>query len=99
MSDQELKCWNIIGFLDDNEKSHDMELEGLPAFGNTKWLASHPNVGVSIGIEKSSFRKAAANKISNIGHTGIVSLIHPLAWLGRRVQTGGLSNYLSGSYY
>ena len=85
---QESKRWNVIGFLDDNEKLHDMELEGLPVFGNTKWLARRPNVGVSIAIGKSSLRKAVANKMTNIGHTAIVSLIHPLAWLGRRVQTG-----------
>ena len=82
------KTWNVIGFLDENVQRHGTEVNGVPVLGDVRWLTNHPESSVVIAVGEPSVRRRIALAIGALGHTSFPVLIHPRAWIARRVEIG-----------
>lgn len=81
--------WRIRGFLDDNARAHGTRVADLPVLGGLGWLRDHPGCAVAIGVgQPAARRRIAARLRRECGDPPLASLIHPLAWIARRVQIG-----------
>ena len=77
--------WNVLGFLDDDRKAHGAHVHDLPVLGGAEWAAGHPEVAVAIAIGGTAARRRIAHRLAG---TRFATLIHPRAWVGRRVEIG-----------
>jgi sugar O-acyltransferase (sialic acid O-acetyltransferase NeuD family) len=82
-------AWHVLGFLDDNPQSHGEQIGGLAVLGGISWLAAHRGAAVAIGVGQPAARRRIAARLRNeCGDPALAILIHPLAWLARRVALG-----------
>jgi sugar O-acyltransferase (sialic acid O-acetyltransferase NeuD family) len=82
-------AWQVLGFLDDNPQAHGAQIGGLGVLGGIGWLAAHPTAAVAIGVgQPAARRRIAARLRDSAGDPALATLIHPLAWLARRVTLG-----------
>lgn len=82
------EAWNLVGFLDDNPDAAGTSIHDLPVLGGTDWLASHPTTHVTIAIGAPMTKRKVASRIREAGANPFATLIHPQAWVGRRVEIG-----------
>jgi sugar O-acyltransferase (sialic acid O-acetyltransferase NeuD family) len=80
--------WNVLGFLDDNEALHGTAIHDLPVLGGAGWLADRPGVQAVVGIGGTATRRKVVRRLQSISGAGFATLVHPLAYVGRRVAVG-----------
>lgn len=80
--------WNFLGFLDDAPAAQGTEVHGHPVLGPTAWLEAHPGVHAVVGIGSTPIRHRLVQALSGAGHARWATLVHPSAYLGRRVTLG-----------
>lgn len=77
--------WNVLGFVDDNAATHGASVHDLPVLGDAGWLAGRSGVHAVFGIGSPTVRRRVAARLPG---AAFATLVHPLAWLGRRVVLG-----------
>ncbi|MFZ5992729.1 MAG: acetyltransferase [Deinococcota bacterium] len=90
--------WNFRGFLDDNRDKYGSEVHGFPVLGGGDWLARHPEVHIVVGVGSPKARESIVNRIREVVPNPLfATLIHPLAWVGNRVEIGEGSIICAGN--
>lgn len=95
---QESPCWNVIGFIDDDESKTGSCVAGLPVLGEISWLVQNPNTRVALGFSNPIEKQAISRKLCSIGLSDLVTLVHPRAWVSRRVEIGAGTLIYPGVY-
>lgn len=85
---QEKKTWNLLGFIDDDEGKHGTQVVGYPVMGDIEILKQHDNPALVIGFAAPYQKMRAVGKVLAVGHEEFATLVHPLAWISRRVEIG-----------
>lgn len=84
----EQPTWTVLGFLDDDPGALGQDIHGYPVLGGSDWLLGRPEVQVSVAIGSPHIKRRIVNRLAEQGHTAYATLVHPRAWIGRRVQLG-----------
>lgn len=68
--------WKLLGFVDDDERSHGTEFLGVPVIGNSEWLLNQDGIHYVIAIGSSRVRRGVGE---NLNRDNLVpaSLVHP----------------------
>lgn len=82
------KVFNIIGYLDDNEKKHHTDIHDLPVLGGMKWLEEYPNTYIALGFSNPSQKFELIQRFNRANHQRFIQLVHPESWISKRVQIG-----------
>lgn len=80
--------FRFIGWLDDGANMTGRQFHGAPVVGGLDWLLSNPKIGVLMGIGSPAARCQVVGRLERIARLTFPTLIHPLAWVGNRVQIG-----------
>ncbi len=79
--------WRIIGFIDDDAKKHGSKVAGYPVLGNIDALQNYRGAYTVPAFSTPKHKLAAAEKLHAAG-ANIATLVHPSAWISRRVKIG-----------
>ena len=79
--------WNVLGFIDDDPQRDNAVVHELPVLGTREWLSEREGLSVAIGVGAPSTRWRVVREMAR-NNSGLVfpRLVHPLAWVGRRIQ-------------
>lgn len=80
--------WQPVGFVVDSAYATGQTVHDLPVHAGLDWLRNHPDVVLVIGVGASAARQQIAARIRAHCSNPWATLIHPQAWLGRRVDIG-----------
>ena len=83
----ERPTFRVVGFLDDDPRTHGQVLHDLEVLGDADWLASHSSVAAIVGIGNSAAKRRMVERV----HRHVASfpvLRHPDAVIGRNVDIG-----------
>jgi sugar O-acyltransferase (sialic acid O-acetyltransferase NeuD family) len=89
--------WNLVGYIDDDTSKINESIAGFPVLGDYHWLSSRNNTYVALGIGSPSSLFSAYQKLQDMQHTSIATLIHPSVWRARRVEIGQGSIVYAGT--
>lgn len=84
----ESASWNMLGFLDGNASMHGKSVHELPVLGDSDWLRERANVAVIVAVGSTPAKRKIVESMRGFGHEAFATLIHPRAWLGKRVTVG-----------
>jgi sugar O-acyltransferase (sialic acid O-acetyltransferase NeuD family) len=90
VQDISAKCaepYEVIGFLDDDDRMHGQCVHDLPVLGGADWLKSHPGTATVVAVGSPAIRRQIALKSTAAG-ASFPTLVHPTATIGRRVVLG-----------
>jgi|TARA_B100000315_G_scaffold156705_1_gene145239 sugar O-acyltransferase (sialic acid O-acetyltransferase NeuD family) len=81
--------WNILGFIDENEKLHGKETNGYPVLGGLEWLKAHnnTNLGCICAIGNCEIRKQVVERLQAMG-IKFYNAIHPSVIMSEFVELG-----------
>lgn len=82
------KMFNVIGYLDDNEKIHDTSLNGVLILGGLEWMINNPHIYIVLGFSNPNQKLSLIKRLKDINCTHFAQLIHPTAWISERVYIG-----------
>lgn len=85
---QEKKQYNLLGFLDDNPVKHTTLVNNLPVLGSVDWLTSQAKAFVALGFSSPVQKFSLIQRLKKINHRNFAKLIHPKAWVSKRVEIG-----------
>jgi sugar O-acyltransferase (sialic acid O-acetyltransferase NeuD family) len=80
--------WKPVGFVVDTAYAIDQSVHDFPVYSGLDWLRNNSDVMVVIGVGSSAARQKIATRIRANCTNPWATLIHPQAWLGRRVEIG-----------
>ncbi len=81
--------WNLLGFLDDNEKLKGTDVDGYPVLGTCDEVVAHMNACFVCAIGSARIRKKVIEKITNIlPSIKFATLIDPSVLISKRVTIG-----------
>ncbi len=92
------KQFNILGFLDDDKSKHNASVFDYKIFGDIEWLKTNNKVNVVFGFSSPSQKLNLIERLKEINHTKFVQLIHPKAWVSKRVEIGKGSIIYPGTH-
>jgi sugar O-acyltransferase (sialic acid O-acetyltransferase NeuD family) len=87
---------NFLGFLDGNERLHGTQVHNFPVLGGVEWLQNHTDVLVGLGVGTPKSKRKIMNQITELG-AKCATLVHPMAWVGNRVDLGEGSIICAGA--
>lgn len=80
--------WELLGFVDDNDKQWGQQINGFPVLGGTDWIvANKEEVYCCVTIGTMKARVAVCTKLEDAG-VKFATLIHPSASIGSFVEIG-----------
>lgn len=85
--------WDLIGFLDDDERSHGEYRSGHRVLGETAWLGAHEEVAAVIcaGAPVRDGRRAQLIQRLRLGDDRLATIVHPSAEIrGCRIGAGSV---------
>jgi sugar O-acyltransferase (sialic acid O-acetyltransferase NeuD family) len=90
---------HVLGFLDEARKNHGQKIHGLEVLGGVEWLLTSDatDVFVVVCIGNTASKKKVISAIKKETGARFLSLIHPRAWIGNRVEIGDGSIICAGS--
>ncbi|MDD3701384.1 MAG: hypothetical protein WCR58_10575 [Bacteroidales bacterium] len=56
--------------------------------GGVNWLIKNPNIHIALGFSRPKQKKSLITYLDKIGHKNYLTLVHPLAWISKRVHIG-----------
>ncbi len=81
-------CWNVVGFIDDDETRTGTCVADLPVLGVSSWLTHNFVTSVALAFSNPRQKQAAIERIQSGGSVELATLVHPRAWIARRVEIG-----------
>ncbi|OLV15841.1 acetyltransferase [Deinococcus marmoris] len=87
---------NFLGFLDGNANLHNTQVHGFPVLGGVEWLNGRTDVLVGMGVGNPKAKRKMMGQIAELG-ARCATLVHPLAWVGNRVDLGEGSIVCAGA--
>jgi len=81
------QAFDLLGFLDDDERRHGMSLVDLPVLGGQPWLHDHPDVAVVLGVGSPASKRRIATQLQE-RQARFASVVHPRAEITRYVELG-----------
>ncbi|AIZ45744.1 hypothetical protein QR90_12685 [Deinococcus radiopugnans] len=87
---------NFLGFLDGNDSLHGTQVHGFPVLGGVDWLREHTGVTVGMGVGNPKAKRKIMGQIAELD-AKCATLVHPLAWVGNRVDLGEGSIICAGA--
>lgn len=90
---------NFLGFLDGNAANHGLQVHGATVLGGIEWLASAAAAGVHVvlAVGNTASKRRVVAAMHEIGHSRFLTLVHPRAWVGNRVEIGEGSIICAGT--
>ncbi len=83
------ETWNVLGFIVDYEEAWGGEVAGLKVLGGSQWVEDYnKELFVTCAIGKSSVRKLIYEKVSQMEHVQLATLIDPAVRVDESVQVG-----------
>lgn len=89
--------WNILGFLDENEAIWNQTIHEFPVLGGTSWIQRYPKTHIVVAVGDPRIRARIVSDLVSYGGQYFPRLIHPTAWIGRRVTIGEGTIICSGT--
>lgn len=92
--------YQVIGFLDDDERKHGQSLLGVEVLGNIKHVLALRNsiIGGIIGIGHNNKRQEVVTRLTSLAPWfTFVSAIHPTAKIGQEVTIGDGTTIMAGA--
>ena len=87
--------WELLGFVDDDEKLHECVIGGYPVLGHTGWLLEHKNEVFTVcAIGTSKIREKVIRKLSGVN---FATLIDPDVIMSDRIKIGNGCIICAGS--
>lgn len=80
--------WQPVAFAVDAAYARDEPLHGLPVLAVDAAFARHPDAWAVVAIGSSLHRRRVVRALAHAVGARWATLVHPLAWLGRRVEVG-----------
>ena len=93
---EDARLWNVLGFLSDDPEAHGREIHGLPLLGDAGWLEGRRGVHVALAMGSPAAKRRVGMRVAEIG-SPFATFVHPLAWVGRRVEIGEGSVLCAGA--
>lgn len=84
----EKKTWNIIGFLDDDEKKHNTQFEGYEILGDSSILQKYPGAAVVNNVASSTYARYVTTQKILQYTSDFATLLHPSVNVKRHVKIG-----------
>ena len=95
-SNDDRRSWNVLGFLDDDPGVHGCEVHGLPILGDVHWLEGRRSVHTTLAVGSPVAKRRIGVRVAEAGSPP-ATLVHPTAWVGRRVEIGEGSVLCAGT--
>jgi sugar O-acyltransferase (sialic acid O-acetyltransferase NeuD family) len=90
--------WNVLGFLDDEPSRHGTQVHGLPVLGGTDWVRGREGIAVAVGVGATAGRRRVVRVLTRASAAvEFPTLVHPLAWVGNRIDVGTGTIVCAGS--
>lgn len=80
--------WNILGFLDDDPATHGTRVADYPVLGDHAALSRYPEAMLAVALSQPYRKRELIQRLSQYPMRRYATLIHPLAWIARRVALG-----------
>jgi sugar O-acyltransferase (sialic acid O-acetyltransferase NeuD family) len=74
-------AFRVVGFVDDDPKTHGTEVHGLPVLGGTEWFEKNRGVAAALGLGFPRVKKSIADKLDAWG-IELPVIVHPRAIVG-----------------
>lgn len=83
------KTWDILGFIDEDERLRGKIINGYPVLGSLDWLKEHnnDNLGCVVAIASCEVRKQVVERLQEIG-INFYNAIHPSVIMSEFVEMG-----------
>ena len=78
---------DLVGFLDDDARSHGKAIARLPVLGDTSWLGDQVDIEVIVAIGTPAVRATVVDRLDAAG-VPLATIVHPSAVVGPRVELG-----------
>ena len=78
---------DLVGYLDDDTRSHGRTVAQLRVLGDTSWLHEHTDVEVVVAVGTPALRAAVIERLHADG-VPLATIVHPSAIVGPRVNLG-----------
>ena len=90
--------WDVLGFLDDDEARHGLEVDGLPIVGSIACAADHPDAQVVVTIGNPDNFTVRRRIVGRIGSEPdrYATIIHPAAVIPPSASLGAGTVVLAG---
>jgi sugar O-acyltransferase (sialic acid O-acetyltransferase NeuD family) len=79
--------WDLLGFVDDDERLHGTHILGYPVRGSVEWLAGQREVQHVVAVGHPPVRQSIVNRLSD-ATSKPATLIHPSVSLHRTCEVG-----------
>jgi sugar O-acyltransferase (sialic acid O-acetyltransferase NeuD family) len=81
--------WNLIGYLEDDKNKHNKRIGQSVVLGGLGYLHNmHYDGFIALGIGKPADKYAAVTKLMSVTNFKYANIIHPTAWVSKRVTMG-----------
>lgn len=85
---QDQQKFNFLGFLDDNESKHHIEINESKVLGGSSFLEQNPKTLVAVGFSTPIQKNNLVTRLKKESHQNFATLIHPNTWISNRVHIG-----------
>ena len=80
--------WRVVGFLDDSVSKHGATISDHPVLGGLEQLDRYPNAQLVLAFSSPQQKRVMASRLAAAGIDRVATLVHPMAWISRRVALG-----------
>ncbi len=84
----EARQYRVLGYIDDDTSKHKKDVFGLEVLGGLSWLKGRAEICLALGFSDPHQKYNAVGRIKDSGHSKIATLVHPSAWVSKRVDVG-----------
>lgn len=100
---QERRCWNILGFIDDDRHLFGKEVMGFPVLGDGEhfrknWALRNTKIILALGNDTNTMVRKTIRERIGLEANRFPVLIHPRAIVSRQSQISEGVIFLSGSF-
>ena len=79
--------YRVVGFVDDDVKTHGSRVHDLPVLGGLEWFETHRNTAAALGLGFPAVKRRVAEKLE-AWDIELPTIIHPRAIVGEQCSFG-----------